>query len=724
MPTPLRRSFDYLPPEDMAEPAVMALRPGMRVRAPFGHRQLVGILLALKTDTDIAIEQLKPATEVLDDNPILPASIMNLCQWAAQYYQHPLGDVLANATPVLLRKGEPWLYDSGWRLSTEGKGLPEGALKSAKRQAQLLALLQQHDSVASDQLKQAGITTAVAKTLCDKGLAERCQRPITLAVDGDIRPDQPPVLNGEQQQAVDAVIQSHGFQAFLLEGVTGSGKTEVYLRLIEHYLSQQKQALVLVPEIGLTPQTLQRFRRRFAVPIAILHSGLSDRERQIAWQAAREGQARIVIGTRSAIFTPLAQPGLIIVDEEHDSSYKQQDGFRYSARDLAVKRGLDAHCPVLLGSATPAIESLHNSLQGRYQRLALHQRATGAPAPRFELVDIRHQPLYDGLSEPATRAMRAQLQAGNQVLLFINRRGFAPVLMCHDCGWTGQCQHCDARLTVHYGQRQLRCHHCESQQPLPHHCPDCSSNQLLFQGVGTERCEQTLKQLFPDVPVQRIDRDTTQRKDALKELVAEVNRGEPCILVGTQMLAKGHHFPRVTLVVILDIDNGLFSADFRGAERMGQLLTQVAGRAGREQHPGSVVVQTHHPDHPWITQLIEQGYGAFSRQLLREREASGQPPYSHLALVRADSKSLGDAETLLQQLRQQLQPALAGARLVGPIPAPMTKRAGLFRAQLLLQASHRHQLHRAAAQLVHYAECLPLAKKLRWSIDIDPQDMF
>jgi primosomal protein N' (replication factor Y) len=729
MPVPLRRTFDYLPPAGLNDDEIAALQPGSRILAPFGNRQLVGILLAINSHSELAENKLKAASRILDKEPVLPASMFALVQWAASYYQHPLGDALANALPVLLRKSKalPSQTETRWQLSPEGKGLPAGALRRAAKQAQLLSLLQQQHSIGLADLQAAGLGKAIVKTLIDKGLAIAFQAaPASLpapAVQPSLLRNPSLALNEQQQTAVDAISLQRGFACTLLEGVTGSGKTEVYLQLIERCLKRGQQALVLVPEIGLTPQTVGRFQHRFNCRIAMLNSSLTDRERLLTWQQARSGQADIIIGTRSAVFTPLARLGLIIIDEEHDSSFKQQEGFRYSARDIAIKHAANIDCPIVLGSATPSLESLNNALQGRYHHLQLSQRATGANAPSFELLDIRHAPMEDGFSPALLRAINHELQQGNQVLVFINRRGFSPLLLCHDCGYIAQCQQCDARMTVHFKTRLLRCHHCEGQQQLPRQCPDCNSHQLDFRGSGTERSEQALQRLFPNTQVLRIDRDTTSRKNAMQQLMDEAHRGEPCILVGTQMLAKGHHFADVTLVAVLDADGGLFSADFRGPEKMGQLLVQVAGRAGREQKPGRVLIQTHQPDHPLISSLVDNNYHHYARQLLAERQSSGMPPFGFLALIRADASSIELAEEFLQQLRQQT-PVQQGCSFLGPLPAPMTRKAGRFRAQLILQSTQRKALHQSLKPLCDFADSIPLGKKVRWSVDVDPIDMF
>jgi len=537
--------------------------------------------------------------------------------------------------------------------------------------------------------------------------------------------DRPPALNAEQQAALDALQASLGtFGVSLLDGVTGSGKTEVYLGLIDAVLARGEQALVLVPEIGLTPQLLARFRARFAVPIAVLHSGLSDRERLDAWLAAREGEACIVIGTRSAVFTPLARPGVIILDEEHDASFKQQEGFRYSARDVAVKRGQLEGIPVLLGSATPSLETLHNARQGRYAHHRLSERAGIAEPPQVAVLDVRAQPMNHGLSMALVNAVRRHLEADGQVLLFLNRRGYAPTLLCHECGWVATCRRCDAHMTLFAGQRRLRCHHCGAERPADPACPACGSEALRPLGAGTERLEEALQGLFPDTGIARIDRDTTRRKGAMQAMLDEVHAGRARILVGTQMLAKGHHFPEVTLVGLIDIDQGLFSADFRATERMAQLITQVAGRAGRAERPGQVLIQTHHPEHPLLQRLLAEGYAAFAQAALEERRQANLPPYSYLALLRAEAADPSLPLAFLQHARELAEGLGARGVQLGPIPAPMERRAGRVRAQLLLQAAQRGALHRLLAPWLLQLEGDKLGRKVRWSLDVDPQEMF
>ena len=725
VPSPLRRLFDYLPPSNTPH----TLLPGVRVLISFGRRKVVGIIVCTTQQSSVSLSRLKPIDSVLDDEPLVPQKLFDLYQWAAHYYQHPVGDALSSALPALLRKGEaiPEQTETRWQLTEHGKGLPESALSRAPKQQQALNLLQQNGTVSKDEFRRRNLSTTVLRQLEQKNLItaiEVQQHTPSLNLE-NLLSEQPLTLYPEQQQALDK-INLHGFNPYLLHGETGSGKTEVYLQAIEKILRYGKQALILIPEISLTPQTQRRFQVRFNCPIAVLHSGLTDRERTLAWDAARTGRAPIVLGTRSAIFTPLKTPGLLIVDEEHDSSFKQQDGFRYSARDLAVIRAHRESIPLILGSATPSLESLYNCEQGRYTKLVLNCRPGNAVQPRWQPVDIRKANLSSGYSRELITAMTETLAAGNQVLVFLNRRGFSPTLSCHECGWISNCHRCEARLTVHRSPNRLLCHHCEHLEPIPTSCPFCHSPKLQCIGQGTERSEETLEAMFPDTTIIRVDRDTTRRKQAMQAVVDQVNLGEPCILIGTQLLAKGHHFPNVTLVAILDADGGLFSPDFRAPEKMGQLITQVAGRSGRGEKPGTVILQSHHCDHPLIATLTRQGYSAFSEELIRERQLTQLPPYRHMALIRAEAVNSEAAVQFLNFVRQcaeRLLPATNKTSYLGPLPAPMEKRSGRFRHQLSIICSERPALQKMMAALCQELEQSQLAKRVRWSIDVDPQDM-
>lgn len=533
-------------------------------------------------------------------------------------------------------------------------------------------------------------------------------------------------LNTEQATAVGAIrSEDNQFAAWLLAGVTGSGKTEVYLSVLENILAQGRQALILVPEIGLTPQTIARFRERFNAPVEVLHSGLNDSERLSVWLRARSGEAAIVIGTRSALFTPFSRLGVIIIDEEHDSSYKQQEGWRYHARDLAVFRAREEGIPIVMGTATPALETLHNVQMGKYRQLTLTKRAGSAKPAAQHLLDLKGLPLKVGLSQPLLKQMKTHLQAGNQVILFLNRRGYAPALLCHECGWIAECQRCDHYYTLHQNHRQLRCHHCDSQRPVPQQCPKCGSTHLVSVGVGTEQLENELAPLFPETPITRIDRDTTSRKGSLEQYLADVHQGGARILIGTQMLAKGHHFPDVTLVALLDVDGALFSADFRSAERFAQLYTQVSGRAGRAGKQGEVILQTHHPEHPLLQILLQQGYDAFAKQALEERKSVFLPPYTSHIIVRSEDHDNQQSALFLQQLRNLLEASPLKDEalwIMGPVPALQAKRGGRFRWQLLLQHPSRQLLQRLIKTSQPLISTLPQARKVKWTIDVDPID--
>ncbi|MGM0678031.1 MAG: primosomal protein N' [Pseudomonadota bacterium] len=722
VPTPLHGHFDYLPPAQGPLPPV-----GARVRVPFGRRRIVGLVVGHGQGSALPNARLKRIEAVLDETPLLDAPLLNLLRWAADYYHHPLGEVISAALPQTLRQGKLAIARGieRYHVTESGRTIAPDGLTRAPRQASVLRRLQANpEGITLEQLREGQDTDprAALKALIDKGLVERHHRPC-LEPPRDERPDAP-ALNAAQQAAISSITESlGGFTCHLLEGVTGSGKTEVYLHAIEQVLERGLQSLVLVPEIALTPQLLERFRQRLATPIAVLHSSLSDGERHCAWLSARSGEAGVIIGTRSAVFAPWARPGLIIVDEEHDASLKQQEGFRYHARDLAVMRGHREAVPVVLGSATPSLESLGNVERGQYQRIELPGRAGGAVAPRLKVLDVRQQFMDEGLSTALLDAMQRHLEADGQVLLFLNRRGFAPALICHDCGWVADCHRCDARMTWHAGARLLRCHHCGHETGIPARCPSCG-NALAPRGQGTERIEQALHKHFPQYPAIRIDRDSTRRKGSLESALEGVREGRYRILVGTQMLAKGHDFPNVTLAAILDADQGLFSVDFRAVERLAQTIIQVAGRSGRALRAGEVMIQTHQPDHPLLSSLLGGGYRAFARTALAERREATLPPYASLALLRAEAVDAQTPLAFLEQARDHLQTlSLPGIHPWGPAPAPMERRAGRYRAHLLLHAPRRQDLQRALGPWLTELARLPGARQVRWSIDVDPADL-
>ena len=724
LPVPLPRLFDYLPPADAKPVAV-----GQRVRVPFGPRELCGLVIEhAQVEPGVA---LKSVLAGLDDAPLLHGELLVSLRWLAGYLHAPLGEVLATALPALLRRGEPLpeIAQYGWCLNEAGHtALPSMRAGKPKALAQWLDQLRDEDSL---DVEQPGWRAAL-RTLRERGLVER----IEIAADTETGPGLRPATeknaspsvspNPEQQAAIDAILAAQGFAPFLLDGVTGSGKTEVYLQAIAACLARGQQALVLVPEIGLTPQALARFRARLGVPVHALHSGLNDSERAKVWLQAASGQARVIVGTRSAVFVPLPQAGLIVIDEEHDGSYKQFDGIRYHARDFALLRARALAVPIVLGSATPSLETLHNARTGKFTGLRLRQRAGAAQPPQVRVQDVRKRPLHAGLSDDTLHAIRSALDAGGQVLVFRNRRGYAPVLLCHDCGWSAHCPRCSTPekptpMTVHAHGKRLQCHHCGHRKPAPPACPDCASLGLQPQGNGTERIEAELQTRFADVPVIRIDRASSGHRDALQHHFDTLG-AQPGILVGTQMLAKGHDLPNLTLVVVVGIDEGLFSADFRSSEKLAQLLIQVAGRAGRADKPGTVLLQTHHPDHALLNTLVRGGYHAFAAEELALREAAGFPPFAYLALLRAEAKHAEPPLQFLQQAKALL--SLHGIQLHGPLPAPMPRRAGFVRHQLIVSSPHRRELHAALSTAIAALYAAPEARRVRWSLDVDPLDLY
>lgn len=723
LPVPLARTFDYILP-DNSRPVV-----GGRVRVPFGQRQAIGIVTAIRTHSELTQDKLKPVSEVIDSQSLFSESLWRILNWAIGYYHYPAGEVLFHALPVLIRQGKTidrvplWQ----WFVTEHGRRTLSNSMKRVSKQQQALALLSR-EPVYCHQVGKLQLGNAALKALRSKGLCDL--RPqVMQAHDWRLRfctNSERLRLNAEQATAVSAIrSEDDQFAAWLLAGVTGSGKTEVYLTVLEDILAKGKQALVLVPEISLTLQTITRFRERFSVPVEILHSGLNDSERLAVWLKARCGENAIVIGTRSALFTPFAWLGIIVIDEEHDSSYKQHEGWRYHARDLAVFRAREEQIPIILGTATPSLETLYNVRQKKYRQLTLKKRAGSARPVNQQLLDMKGLPLTNGLSAPLLKKMREHLQAGNQVMLFLNRRGFAPALLCHECGWIAECQRCDHYYTLHQRQHQLRCHHCNNQRPLPQQCSQCGSTQLVAVGLGTEQLEMTLTLLFPDVLVTRIDRDTTARKGALENYLTQIQSGVEQILIGTQMLAKGHHFPYVTLVSLLDVDGALFSGDFRAAERFAQLYTQVSGRAGRAGKQGEVLLQTYHPEHPLLQTLLHHGYIDFASQMLEERRQAGLPPFINHVLFRADDHDNCQAGLFLDQLRQLLDtsPLRDNAlQLMGPIPALVSKRGGRFIWQLLLSHPSRQLLQHLVAASLPLVGTLSQARKVKWSLDVDPID--
>lgn len=711
---PLRRLFDYYIPDNLQ------LKPGQRVRIPFGRQQATGLVVETGVEPPPGI-QLKSIIAAVEPWPALPAETFRLLKWASDYYQHPLGECLFTALPPGLRKGrlaeekaEIW-----WAASNNGDSLPANAYK----QKALLAWLETQPHGASTQaIIKAGFTHAQLRALREKELIHPCSRdhqPPESVRHDEQRPS--PELSPAQLAAANQLpVPENGFSTALLYGITGSGKTEVYLHYLRQNLGHDQQALVLVPEINLTPQTVARFQHYFGSRIVAWHSALNDSERLSTWLKVRNGEPVILIGTRSAVLLPFPVLKTIIVDEEHDSSYKQGEGFRYSGRDMAVFRAHLNQCPIILGSATPSLESCHNPLQGKYRLVRLEERAGNARPPHLSLLDIRSRPLEGGLSRPALNAIGQVLARGEQALVFVNRRGFAPVVMCFDCGYLVECPRCDTRLTYHRRDRAMRCHHCDYQTAARDHCPKCHSDAFKPVGQGTERTEDTLTTSFPETPVVRVDRDSTQRKGSIQSIINQVKTGEPCVLVGTQMLAKGHDFPGVTLVVVVNADGGLFSVDFRAPEQLVQTVLQVSGRAGRGSKPGNVLIQTCHSDHPLLKTLCTGHYLEMANTLLAEREAGLFPPFRPMAIFRAEAPSMEKSLELLDAIKPMARSA--GIETWGPLPALIARRADRHRAQLVLTTLSRKQLNRALTTICTHLDQQKPPAGTKWMIDVDPQE--
>ncbi len=687
---PLRQTFDYIIPKNTQ------LKPGMRVKIPFGRRTVTGLVIKTKSTSSYGSE-LKAIIEPLDQEAIISAELLQLGIWASQYYQHPIGEVLVGMLPSKLRQGKTLkIYPSS--ISSEFRLSPSNI-----------------------------------------------------------------ILHQEQQAAVHHIAtQLEQFNAFLLYGITGSGKTEVYFRVIEEVLKNNQQILFLIPEISLSPQTVQRFLKRFnnnyqtnlsdttekclehgaqdhepvlskrnidsGSCVSVIHSGLTDKQRLTAWMQAQNGEAKIIIGTRSAIFTPFKNLGIIIIDEEHDASFKQQSGFRYSARDVAIKRAHNLNIPIILGSATPSAESYHNALKKKYQLIELKIRAGGASIPSFKLIATTTKNSENGLTSETIDTIQQHLSRQEQVLIFINRRGYSPAWFCQSCHWQANCTRCDSHLVFHKKDKKLICHHCGHQEKITLTCPQCHSRSLLALGEGTQRIAETLEHLFTHTPVFRIDRDNIKNKNQLTEQLDHIHASEACILVGTQMLSKGHHFPNVTLVVILGVDYGLMSHDFHALENTAQLILQVAGRAGRANKPGTVLLQTFQPEHPQLQAITQHPYDTFLKGILTERQEFHLPPFSYLALFRVEAKQQDQALLAISAIQAACKANNSifdqeSFTIHDPVPSPMQRKAGFYQFQLLLQANNRAYLYTFLRYTLADLDKIQAVKKARWSIEIDPIDL-
>ena len=715
---PVDTLFDYQS-EDATQQDI-----GLRACVPFGKKRITGVIIAVNSETQIPAEKLKSAYCIFREINPLPAALLDLFHFCSQYYHHPLGLVVMNGLPVKLRSSKPVKLKLSsnnlqYSLTETGKQIDLSSILARQRIARSLLTEFHHTTTLTN--PQAKQISPRAGKLLQEWIQLKWVSAIPMPATVVKKIAAIPMLTAEQEIAVNAITTDiQQFNTWLLHGVTGSGKTEVYLRIIDHVLAQGKQALLLIPEISLTPQLEAVFRVRFpAVHLVSLHSGLSDTERLTGWLQAQRGEAKIILGTRLAVFTPLPDLGLVIVDEEQDSSFKQQDGLRYSARDLAIFRAKENNIPVVLGSATPSLESYYNAINGRYRSVRLLSRAIkNAALPLIQCIDTRTNKIQEGLSEPLINALGKCLAEKHQSLVFINRRGYAPVLLCKACAWTALCQRCSSRLVVHLRDKNLCCHHCGHRENFPRACPHCGNQDIAPFGQGTQRVEETLTAHFPAARILRIDRDSIRRKNAWQDILQAIHAQEVDILVGTQLLAKGHDFPNLSLVGILNADTSLYSTDFRASERLFAQLMQVAGRAGRANVAGHVLIQTEFPGHPLYHALQKHDYDALAQTLLAERKTAGFPPFVYQALLRAEAHNIAIVLDFLTQAANLANPP-SSVEIFDPVPAQMLRLKGLERAHLLIQSSSRKQLQAFIAEWYTRINTLP-AHKVRWVLDIDP----
>jgi primosomal protein N' (replication factor Y) len=723
---PLSTLFDYTVAGDDAP------TPGQRVVVSFGRRQMTGVVMERVATTDMPVERIKPVKQVLHDSAPLSAGLLDLLRFCSDYYRYPIGQTVLSALPSRLRSGKPIISkpNLSYRLSANGAALDLDLFPKRKVvQRRILAKLAEQPCNLA-QIKVLSATAgAQLNALVAEGwvenfsgalLSSTCSERTVNGIQNHTF-DNAHTLTGEQQQAVDAVSAVQGYACFLLHGITGSGKTEVYVHLMHAVLRRGGQVLLLVPEINLTPQLENYFRNRFSeVALVSLHSGLSEGERLHNWQQAQSGTAQIVLGTRLAVFAELPWLALIIVDEEHDSSFKQQDGLRYSARDVAIFRASQCGVAIVLGSATPSLESYHNARSGRYRMLRLTGRALAeARLPAVRCININQSIMHHGISENLLREIGLRIARREQSLLFINRRGYAPVLMCTGCGWLSGCKHCAGKMVLHLNDKRLRCHHCGYQLHVPHVCPSCGNTDLHPVGSGTQRVESVLQERFPEARILRVDRDSTRNKRSWQTMREQIHANEVDILVGTQMLAKGHDFPALTLVGVLNPDSALYSSDFRAAEKLFAQLVQVAGRAGRADKPGEVLIQTAFPDHPLFRALQAHDFEGWAAAQLAERQMADFPPFAYQAMLRAEGKQETEVYEFLNQARTAAVALRHTVEILGVVPAALPRRANHLRAQLLIQSSKRKDLQQFLRAWQPLLDALP-AQKLRWSLDVDP----
>ncbi len=717
---PLQRVFEYQ--IDVVGP----LAPGTRYRLPFGNGCKTGVLLDVSDTSGFDSARIKPVQERLDQQPILSEHMLALARWMSEYYLQPLGEVVFQCIPGYLRgaRSHSPVRVKRWCLAESDPELIEALKQRSPRQFEICSALQRQPGLTALQLRTINPNWhPVVKALEAKRILrwEWMDKPAGKASTQDL-----PVLSGEQRRCLEQIEPRLGrFAVHLLDGITGSGKTEIYLRLIQQQLAKEMQVIYLVPEIGLTNQLIDRVTQRFGECFAISHSGLTDYQRYHAWDRFRRGEVSIMLGTRSSLFSQCDQLGLIIIDEEHDHSYRQEDGVRYHARDVAIKRAQMLDIPIVLGSATPSLETISNCERDYYFRYRLDHRPTSFPAPPIQLIDVRNGRFEFGCAAPTFARIEHHLAQAGQVLIYLNRRGFAPIVMCHECGWQSLCQNCDARMTLHHSLQTLLCHHCGFTQGIPESCPECGHDEVKHYGIGTEQLEQGLTQRYPDTPVLRIDRDVVKSREALKSRLRQLQSGDPSILIGTQMIAKGHDYPAITLSIVLDADQALFSASYRASERLAQTLFQVSGRSGRGDREGEAILQTRFPEHPLMQSLLRQDYRAIASSLLQERRMLGFPPYARVVIFRADALELKEAMAKLEAIRALLETARRFDALscIGPLPALMTRRIGRYRAQLCLIAQDYQALRSVLQQSMPALEQIGTSTRVSWNIDVDAYDL-
>ncbi len=714
---PINTLFDYIAPSATTQ------HIGARVQVPFGKKLVTGVIVEVTTSSSIPEGKLKSAVFIFNDIPPLPKALLDLFKFCSDYYHHPLGEVVMNGLPARLRKTKAFVQKSQvafqFRITNKGQAADASliSIRSSLKQ-RLLSLFRESGVINVSEIKQLSPSALnVLKEFVKLGWVEEDFSTSTPEIPIEL------VLTAEQESVVnDIVAEASQFNTWLLHGITGSGKTEIYLRLVALQLLQGLQTLVLIPEISLTPQLEAVFRARFpATPIVSLHSGLNASERANGWLQALQGKAKIILGTRLAVFTPISNLGLIIVDEEQDSSFKQQNGLCYSARDVAIFRAKYTNIPVILGSATPSLESYYNAINQRYRMLRLSSRAADkAVLPNVRCIDTRAARVREGLSESLITAIEEKLALNQQSLIFINRRGFAPTLMCKSCAWTAACTRCASRLVVHLQEKNLRCHYCGYKERIPSICPECGDQDIVPFGHGTQRVEAALTERFPDAKILRIDRDSTRRKEAWKEILKEIHEQRVDILVGTQILAKGHNFPNLSLVGVLNSDASLYSTDFRAAEHLFSQLMQVAGRAGRANIKGEVLIQTKFPSHPLYHALRQHNYETLAQTLLAERKAASFPPFVYQALLRAEASKLSTALDFLTNAALMAHPT-RNVEVFDPVPAQMAKLKGMERAHLLVQSGSRKELQEFLTSWYLKLDKLS-TRKIRWALDVDPVD--